>query len=102
MVEKLLTRPATASRVVTPGAGTLLVVDDVESNLRLLSRLLTADGYRVHCARDGEEALDAVAEHEPDVILMDVRMPHRDGFSACSVLKRQAETRLIPVVLMTG
>jgi putative two-component system response regulator len=101
-VEKLLTRPPAAPLVGAPDAGTLLVVDDVDSNLRLLSRLLGAEGYRVHCARDGEEALGAVADCQPDVILMDVRMPHRDGFSACSVLKRQPETRLIPVVLMTG
>ncbi len=83
-------------------AGTLLVVDDVESNVRLLSRLLSLEGYRVHAAHDGQEALDAIEECRPDVILMDVRMPHRDGFSACEELKRRAETRLIPIVLMTG
>jgi putative two-component system response regulator len=83
-------------------AGTVLVVDDMTANLILLQRLLTAEGYVVLTANDGEEALGAVDRFLPDVILMDVRMPNRDGFSACSVLKARPVTRLIPIVLMTG
>jgi putative two-component system response regulator len=83
-------------------AGTVLVVDDMTANLLLLQRLLAAEGYVVLTANDGEEALSAVDRFLPDVILMDVRMPNRDGFSACSVLKARAVTRLIPIVLMTG
>jgi putative two-component system response regulator len=83
-------------------AGTVLVVDDMTANLILLQRLLTAEGYVVLTANDGEEALSAVDRFLPDVILMDVRMPNRDGFSACSVLKARPVTRLIPIVLMTG
>jgi putative two-component system response regulator len=84
------------------GIGTVLVVDDVAANARLLERLLVADGYVVVIARNGEEAVTAVAACSPDAIIMDVRMPGRDGFSACSELKQNPETRLIPVVLMTG
>ncbi len=83
-------------------AGTVLVVDDMTANLILLQRLLAAEGYVVLTANDGEEALSAVDRFLPDVILMDVRMPNRDGFSACSALKARPVTRLIPVVLMTG
>jgi putative two-component system response regulator len=83
-------------------AGTVLVVDDMTANLLLLQRLLAAEGYVVLTANDGEEALQAVDRFLPDVILMDVRMPNRDGFSACSVLKGRPVTRLIPIVLMTG
>jgi cyclic di-GMP phosphodiesterase len=83
-------------------AGTVLVVDDLGPNLRLLERLLTAEGYAVLKARDGNEALSVVAKAAPDVIIMDVRMPNRDGFSACDAIKSQPGTRLIPVVLMTG
>ena len=84
-----------------PG-GTILVVDDLETNLELLERILTAQGYEVRTARDGEEALDVVAEAPPDVVLTDIRMPRRDGFGLCRELKSTASTRLIPVVLMTG
>lgn len=84
-----------------PG-GTILVVDDLETNLELLERILTAQGYEVRTARDGEEALDVVAQAPPDVVLTDIRMPRRDGFGLCRELKSTASTRLIPVVLMTG
>lgn len=83
-------------------SGTILVVDDLAVNRSLLERLLTAEGYDVCTAADGEAGLEAVRRQAPDVILMDVRMPHRDGFSACAVLKASPATRLIPVVLMTG
>jgi putative two-component system response regulator len=84
------------------GRGTVLVVDDMDFNLRLLERLLVADGYVVLTARDGDEALRVVRVADPDVVLMDVRMPRRDGFSTCHELKSDDATRLIPVVLMTG
>jgi putative two-component system response regulator len=82
--------------------GTVLVVDDVSANVRLLERLLVNEGYVVLTASDGAEALTAVARGGPDMVLMDVRMPNRDGFAACRDLKLDAATRLIPVVLMTG
>jgi putative two-component system response regulator len=84
-----------------PGAN-ILVVDDLETNLELLERVLTAQGYDVRTARDGEEALDLVAQQPPDVVLTDIRMPRCDGFGLCRELKSTASTRLIPVVLMTG
>jgi cyclic di-GMP phosphodiesterase len=84
-----------------PG-GTILVVDDLASNLDLLQRLLSAQGYSVLTARDGEEALSVVAQSPPDVVLTDIRMPRRDGFGLCRELKSTTSTRLIPVVLMTG
>lgn len=90
------------SRGGRSSAGTVLVVDDLASNIRLLTRILTADGYEVVPAASGAEAIAAIAQQAPDVVLMDVRMPGRDGFSVCDELKQNAETRLIPVVLMTG
>ena len=82
--------------------GRLLVVDDISANVRLLERLLTPEGYDVVTAADGEEANDIIARHAPDLVITDVRMPRRDGFQLCADLKRNPETRLIPVVLMTG
>ena len=83
-------------------AGTILVVDDLPTNLDVLERMLSAQGYRVLTARDGEEALEVVAREQPDVVVTDVRMPRRDGFGLCRELKAATATRLIPVVLMTG
>src|SRR4029453_2478376 len=83
-------------------AGTILVADDLQTNLDVLERMLGSQGYRVLTARDGEEALAIIAREQPDVVLTDVRMPRRDGFGLCRELKATAATRLIPVVLMTG
>ncbi|MGE3508365.1 MAG: HD-GYP domain-containing protein [Vicinamibacterales bacterium] len=89
-------------RVVADRTSSVLVVDDLEANGRLMQRLLSRDGYRLRIARDGEEALSAVAAEHPDVILMDVLMPKLDGFEACRRIKDDPATRLIPVVLVTA
>jgi putative two-component system response regulator len=83
-------------------AGRVLVVDDFEPNLDLLTRLLARDGYVVQRARDGVEALELVTHEPPDLVLLDVVMPHLNGFETCRELKRQSSTRLIPVVLITA
>lgn len=89
--------------ISTPAiGGAVLVVDDLDANLRLLARLLERDGYTVATARDGAEALERVREARPDLVLTDVRMPKIDGFEVCERLKSDEATRLIPVVLMTG
>lgn len=80
----------------------MLAIDDMPQNLRLLRRLLDAGEVDVVEATDAVDAVRITAEHAPDVILMDIRMPLRDGFDACRELKANAATRLIPVVLMTA
>lgn len=85
-----------------PLQGTILVVDDSPVNAYLLTRLLVRDGHSVRTASNGEEALEIVAQDPPDLVLMDVMMPRKDGFETCRTLKRQAATRLIPVVLVTS
>ena len=80
----------------------ILVTDDNEANLELLSGVLTAAGYRVLCARSGEEALAAVQTESIDVALLDVIMPGQGGFAVCQKLKSNPDTRFIPVVLVTG
>lgn len=80
----------------------MLAIDDMPQNLRLLRRLLDAGQVEVVEATDAVDAVRMTVEHAPDVILMDIRMPLRDGFDACRELKASAATRLIPVVLMTA
>jgi putative two-component system response regulator len=80
----------------------VLVADDTESVRSLFNRLLAADGHEVISAADGAAALDAIRRFHPDVILLDVTMPHVDGLEVCRRLKADPATRLTPVVLVTG
>jgi putative two-component system response regulator len=84
------------------GKATVLVADDNEANVELLSGILTTAGYRVVCASNGELALAAVRNESVDLALLDVVMPGQSGFAACEKMKSSPDTRLIPVVLVTG
>ena len=85
-----------------PGNASILVADDNEANLELLSGILTAAGYSVTCVRNGDQAIAAVLSGFVDIVLLDVVMPGRTGFSACQQIKLNPKTRLIPVVLITS
>jgi two-component system cell cycle response regulator len=80
----------------------ILVVDDIEANVRLLEAKLSAEYYQVSTAHDGPTALAMAADELPDVILLDVMMPGMDGFTVCKKLKEDPVTRHIPVVLVTA
>jgi two-component system cell cycle response regulator len=80
----------------------ILVVDDIEANVRLLEAKLSAEYYDVLTASDGVTALAVAAKEKPDIILLDVMMPGMDGFDVCRRLKDDPETRHIPVVLVTA
>jgi len=85
-----------------PPRGTIVVVDDEQPTLTLLVRLLTMEGYQVHTAVDGTTGLALVEHQLPDVVLLDVRLPGIDGFEVCRRIKQNPETRLTPVVMITG
>jgi two-component system cell cycle response regulator len=80
----------------------ILVVDDIEANVRLLEAKLSAEYYEVLTANDGPTALAIAASEKPDIILLDVMMPGMDGFQVCRRLKDDPETRHVPVVLVTA
>jgi two-component system cell cycle response regulator len=80
----------------------ILVVDDIESNVRLLEAKLTAEYYEVLTAPDGPTALAIAASELPDIVLLDVMMPGMDGFDVCRRLKEDPATRHVPVVLVTA
>ena len=80
----------------------ILVVDDIEANVRLLEAQLEAEYYEVLTAPDGPTALAVAASEKPDIVLLDVMMPGLDGFAFCRRLKDDPETRHIPVVLLTA
>jgi PAS domain S-box-containing protein len=83
-------------------AGEILVLDDEPANLKLLTALLTGQGYRVRATSSGAHALDSAAAKAPDVILLDVRMPEMDGYEVCWRLKADPRTRTIPVIFISA
>lgn len=83
-------------------AGTVIVVDDAQANVDLLTGFLTREGYRVLAAHDGAAALDLIRREPPDLVMADVLMPKLNGFELCRRLKEDRATRLIPVVLVTS
>ena len=80
----------------------ILVVDDIEANVRLLQAKLEAEYYEVLSAPDGPTALTLAVTEKPDIVVLDVMMPLMDGFTVCRRLKENPETRHIPVVLLTA
>jgi two-component system alkaline phosphatase synthesis response regulator PhoP/two-component system response regulator VicR len=83
-------------------AQTILVVDDDPKIVRVVEINLTQEGYRVRTAADGEEALAAVAQERPDLVLLDVMMPRLDGFETLKRLKADPASTDIPVVMLTA
>src|SRR3989454_7158919 len=80
----------------------VLVVDDVPANRELLEGHLIELGYDGGQARDGYEALEAVAAEEPALVLLDIDMPGLDGMAVCERLKAHPVRRLIPIVILTA
>ncbi|MBD2198544.1 MULTISPECIES: hybrid sensor histidine kinase/response regulator [Calothrix] len=82
--------------------GNILVVDDTPNNLRLLSAMLTAQGYEVRKALNGKMALTACHVVLPDVILLDINMPEMDGYQVCQQLKSDKITAEVPVIFISA
>jgi DNA-binding response OmpR family regulator len=78
---------------------TILVVDDEPRYVSLVEINLTTDGYQVRTASDGQQAVDSVAEDQPDLILLDIMMPVMDGFTAC---ERIREFSSVPIIILTA
>jgi PAS domain S-box-containing protein len=80
----------------------ILIVDDTPDNLRYLSTMLLEQGYRVRKATSGEMALKSIQLEQPDLILLDIKMPGIDGYEVCRNLKEVPETRGIPVIFLSA
>jgi len=77
----------------------ILVVDDEPRYVRAIQVNLEASGYEVLAARDGQTAIELAADEEPDLIVLDIRMPGLDGFEAC---RRIREFSTVPIIMLTG
>jgi signal transduction histidine kinase len=80
----------------------ILVVDDTQANLQLLSGMLKERGYKVRPVPDGKLALQAAKSAPPDLVLLDIHMPDLDGYEVCAQLKRDERTRDIPVIFISA
>ena len=80
----------------------ILVVDDLETNIKLLEVKLTNQYYEVFTARNGLEALEVLGREKIDIILLDVMMPQMDGFETCRRIKANPKTAYIPVIMVTA
>ncbi len=95
------TRPTSNGSVSGKGF-TILIADDQPDNLLLLARYLENEGYNYVKAKDGLETLEKVRGEMPDLILLDVNMPHKDGFAVLEEIRRDPATRHIPVIILTA
>ena len=81
---------------------TILCVDDSPTQLQALVEALQPHGYTILTASNGEDALQKAAESVPDLVLLDVVLPKKNGFQVCRQLKTQAQTRAMKVVLLSS
>ncbi len=80
----------------------ILVVDDDENTVELISKILAEEGYQIFTAYDGEQAIIAAEQESPDLITLDVQMPKMTGFEACQRLKQKEKTKDIPIIFISG
>ncbi len=80
----------------------ILIVDDIPDNIRLLSDILTEQGYQVRKSLNGKMALRAIAASIPDLLLLDINMPEMNGYQLCKQLKLDPKTKAIPIIFISG
>ena len=80
----------------------ILVADDEPNQLELLTFNLTQAGFEVVRAGDGQQALDMVEEHRPDLVIIDWMMPHMSGIDVCRTLRSRSETKRLPIIILSA
>lgn len=81
---------------------TILLVDDSPNEMKLMQAALAGSGYNIVTAEDGEQAIAQAMVHRPDLILLDVVMPKKNGFQVCRHLKTTVETSGVKIILLTS
>ena len=80
----------------------ILVIDDSKTIRRTAETLLTKEGCQVFTAIDGFDALSKIADHQPDLIFVDIMMPRLDGYETCSLIKHNKTFRDTPVIMLSS
>ncbi len=84
------------------GKKKILAVDDEPNILMSIEFILEMEGYEVHTARDGDEALEVAERVQPDLILLDVNMPRKDGYEMCRILREREDLAATKVIMLTA
>lgn len=80
----------------------ILIVDDSPTVGMTTAWILTHHGYQVEVAKDGLSALSALHTFSPDLVLLDIRLPHLDGYRLCEMLRSKTEYKEIPIIMVSG
>jgi twitching motility two-component system response regulator PilG len=88
--------------VSTAEAAKIMVIDDSQTIRRTAETLLTKEGFTVVTAQDGFEALAKIADHQPDLIFVDIMMPRLDGYQACALIKANPRYASTPVIMLSS
>ncbi len=81
---------------------TILLVDDSPTEMKLMQQALEGKGYNLISASDGEEALKKAAQHKPDLVLLDIILPKKNGFQVCRTIKTSPDTQNTKVILISS
>lgn len=81
---------------------TILIADDEPNIVISLEFLLQREGYDVLVARDGQEALNSIRTHRPDLVLLDVMMPHLSGFEVCQAVRAEPDLQNVRIIMLTA
>ena len=81
---------------------TILIVDDEQWVRQILEKKFKREGFRTLVAANGQEAIELARKEKPDCILLDIKMPEVDGLDACKVIKTDADTRHIPIIILSA
>jgi CheY-like chemotaxis protein len=101
-IEKINQAKPAATEAVSQKPSTILIADDQPDNLLLLMRYLESEGYNYIKARDGVETLEKVHMELPDLVLLDVNMPNKDGFTVLEEIRADPTVQHIPVIILTA
>ncbi len=83
-------------------AGTILIIDDLEDDLKFLSNILQTGGYQTKCTASANMALKVVENIQPDIILLDIKMPEMDGYQLCEMFKSNQKIADIPIIFLSA
>ncbi len=86
----------------TAGATRILVVDDEPAIVRLMEYVLDRQGYVVRTAADGEEALRVVGEFRPELVILDVMMPRKDGYTVAEAIRADPDLGGVPIIMLSA
>ena len=102
IVEKVGDVSSDSTNNQEPSRANILIVDDTLANLRVLSKVLSSQGYKARGVPSGQMALTAARSAPPDLILLDISMPEMDGYETCLAMKEDSRTRDIPIIFISA